>query len=104
MLTFFAVCLTFFLKLNAQEPSSESNANLTTTNAAIPILTLSQPLTKKIDLNLTGSYVGGIRAKAVLVEIPFKLNKYLTIAPSYAYIAALMINHRGSLPAQIQEI
>ncbi len=92
--TLIAACLVFSSNLIAQEPIAESNADSATTNGAIPVFTLSESLTKKIDLNLTFSYVGGQRGKGLLVEIPFKLNKYFTVAPSYAYLAAPMMNRR----------
>lgn len=52
------------------------------------------PLTDSVDVNLTVGYGFGLRAKALIAEIPFKLNKYLTVAPSYVYIASPVLNRR----------
>ncbi|MEP6903606.1 MAG: DUF2490 domain-containing protein [Actinomycetota bacterium] len=77
----------------AQEPIADA-VNSQTTNALIPALSLSVPLSDSVDVNLTVGYGFGLRAKAIIAEIPFKLNKYLTVAPSYVYIASPVMNRR----------
>ena len=87
----FIICFLSSGGARAQEPIAEV-VNNRTTNATIPAFSLSVPLTESIDLNLTGGYGFGLRAKALIVEMPFKLNKYLTIAPSYLYLASPVMN------------
>ena len=89
----FIVCFLFSGATQAQEPIADA-VNNRTIDAVIPAFSLSVPLADSVDINLTAGYGFGLQAKAFIAEMPFKVNKYITLAPSYVYIASPVMNRR----------
>lgn len=45
-------------------------------------------MTRRTDLNAFGVYIFGRNVKALAVELPVKLNSYISLAPAYIYALA----------------
>ena len=63
---------------------------------------VSLPLTKRVDANFYAAYFSGQKVKAAWIEIPVKINKYLTLAPSYVFIAAPPLANRRYREQQLR--
>ena len=49
-------------------------------------LEVSIPFTDRLQANLYGFYLGNIEASIALVEVPIKVQKYITITPAYLWV------------------
>jgi hypothetical protein len=73
-------------KCVAQEvdaPAADVGAGSVT--APSPWLQVSVPVQQRIDLKLTGFYIGELNAPSAQVDVPVRATKFLTITPSYLY-------------------
>lgn len=75
-------------------PSVPPNPSPDVQTNAWGIVGMSMPLSDRVEINTIGAYVSGLNLKGVLIEMPVKLNKHLSVAPSYIYIAAPPIANR----------
>lgn len=49
-------------------------------------LEVTTPVTDRLGVNLFGFYLGNVEASIAMVEVPVKVQKYITITPAYLWI------------------